>query len=137
VFVEHQATRRRADDATKTENALRTVALPAYLIPELKRWRLACPPTERGLVFPGEPDANGVRGPIEPDKLPRHILKGCTAQGRAAAAAVPRHAPLGRYADVGGWHPTQAPPGDPGTRRRAHYVRYLHPREMPQARRLG
>jgi integrase len=75
LFVEHQATRRRADDATKTENALRTVPLPAYLIPELKRWKLACPPTERSLVFPGDPDANGVRGPIEADKLLRHILR--------------------------------------------------------------
>ena len=27
-------------------------------------------------MFPGEADANGVRGPIEPDKLPRHILTG-------------------------------------------------------------
>jgi integrase len=75
LFVEHQATRRRADDATKTENALRTVPLPAYLIPELKRWKLACPPTARGLVFPGEPDANGVREPIEADVLLRNILR--------------------------------------------------------------
>jgi integrase len=75
LFVEHQATRRRDDDATKTENALRTVPLPAYLIPELKRWKLAGPPTERGLVFPGEADANGMRGPIEADKLLRHILR--------------------------------------------------------------
>lgn len=59
LFVEHQATRRRADDVTKTENSLRTVPLPTYLIPELKRWKLACPPTVRGLVFPGEPDARG------------------------------------------------------------------------------
>jgi integrase len=40
-----------------------------------KRWKLACPTTERGLVFPGDPDANGVRGPIEADKLLRHILR--------------------------------------------------------------
>jgi integrase len=33
LFVEHQATRRRDDDTTKSENALRTVPLPAYLIP--------------------------------------------------------------------------------------------------------
>jgi integrase len=38
LFVEHQATRRRADDVTKTENSLRTVPVPTYLIPELKRW---------------------------------------------------------------------------------------------------
>jgi integrase len=75
LFVEHQATRRRDDDATKSENALHTVPLPAYLIPELKRWKLACPPTARGLVFPGEPDANGERGSIEADKLLRHILR--------------------------------------------------------------
>jgi len=75
LFVEHQATRRRDDDVTKTENSLRTVPLPAYLIPELKRWKFACPPTERGLVFPGEPDANGLRGPIEADRLLRQILR--------------------------------------------------------------
>ena len=49
--------------------------VPVYLIPELKRRKLACPHTERGLVFPGEPDANGVRGPTQADKLLRHILR--------------------------------------------------------------
>ena len=49
--------------------------LRAYLIPELNRWKLACQPTERGLVFPGEPDANGVRRLIEADKLLRHLLR--------------------------------------------------------------
>ncbi len=71
----HQATRRRDDDTTKSENALRTVPLPAYLIPALKCWKLACPPTPRGLVFPGEPNAQGERGPIEADILLRHILR--------------------------------------------------------------
>jgi integrase len=75
LFVEHQATRRRADDATKSENALRAVPLPGYLVPELKRWKLACPVTARGLVFPGEPDANGERGPIAADVLLRNILR--------------------------------------------------------------
>src|SRR5262249_25829742 len=32
LFVEHQATRRRDDDATKTENSLRTVPVPGYLV---------------------------------------------------------------------------------------------------------
>jgi len=75
LFVEHQATRRREDDATKTENALRTVPLPGYLIPELKRWKLACPVTARGLVFPGEPGEGGERGPIDADVLLRNILR--------------------------------------------------------------
>lgn len=75
LFVEHQATRRRADDVTKTENSLRTVPVPTYLIPELMRWKLACPPTVHGLVFPGEPDARGERGPIDADKLLRNILR--------------------------------------------------------------
>jgi integrase len=39
LFVEQQATRRREDDRTKTESSVRTV--PSYLIPELKRWKLA------------------------------------------------------------------------------------------------
>jgi len=71
LFVEHQATRRRSDDATKTENSLRTLPVPGYLIPELKRWKLACPPTAHGLVFPGEPDEQGKRRPIDADKLLR------------------------------------------------------------------
>jgi integrase len=49
--------------------------VPAYLIPELKRWKLACPPTARGLVFPGEPNTQGERGPIDADKLLRNILR--------------------------------------------------------------
>ena len=36
--------------------AVRTVPLPAYLIPQ-QRWKLARPLTTRELVFPGEPDA--------------------------------------------------------------------------------
>jgi hypothetical protein len=75
LFVEHQATRRREQDTTKTENSLRTMPLPAYLIPELKRWKLACPTTAAGLVFPGEKDADGVRRPIDADKLLRNILR--------------------------------------------------------------
>jgi integrase len=75
LFVEQQATRRRDDDITKTENSVCTVPLPAYLIPELKRWKLACPVTARGLVFPGEPNEEGERGPIDADKLLRNILR--------------------------------------------------------------
>ena len=52
LFIEHQATRRRADDLTKTENSVRTLPVPAYLIPELKRWKFACPLMSRKLVFP-------------------------------------------------------------------------------------
>jgi integrase len=54
---------------------VRPVALPAYLISELKRWKLACPITQRGLVFPGESNDRGERGPIDADKLLRHILR--------------------------------------------------------------
>lgn len=75
LFVEHQATRRRADDTTKTERSLRTVPVPGYLIPELKRWKLLCPRTASGLAFPAEPDNRGARGPIDADKLLRNILR--------------------------------------------------------------
>ena len=37
LFVEHQATPRRADDQTKTQSSLRTVPVPGYLVPVLKR----------------------------------------------------------------------------------------------------
>jgi integrase len=57
--------------------------LPAYLIPELKRWKLACPATERGLVLPGEPATSGVCGPIEAGVLLRKILQ------RARRAGLP------------------------------------------------
>lgn len=75
LFAEHQATRRRDDDVKKTENSVRTAPVPAYLIPDLKRWKLACPPTASGLVFPGEPNAQGERGPIVADKLLRNVLR--------------------------------------------------------------
>ena len=75
LFVEQQATRRRDDDTTKTENSLRVVPVPAYLIPELKRWKVQCPLTPQGLVFPGEPAAEGERRSIDADKLLRNILR--------------------------------------------------------------
>jgi integrase len=54
---------------------VRPIPVPAYLIPELKRWKLACPFTARGLVFPGEPNTAGDRNPIDADILLRHILR--------------------------------------------------------------
>ncbi|MDB6013467.1 MAG: integrase family protein [Gammaproteobacteria bacterium] len=75
LFVEHQATRRRADDTTKTESSLRTIPVPGYLVPELRRRKLDCPVTERGLVFPDEADASGLRGTIDADKLLRNTLR--------------------------------------------------------------
>lgn len=75
LFVEVQATRRSAEDPTKTESSVRTVPIPAYLIPQLTSWKLACPLSPGGLVFPGEPDANDVRGPIKADDLLRNILR--------------------------------------------------------------
>lgn len=80
LFVERAASRRRDDDATKTENSLRTVGVPAYLIPELTRWKLACPVTPKGLVFPGEPNAQGERGAIDADRLLRNILRRALAK---------------------------------------------------------
>jgi integrase len=66
VFVEHQATHQGDEDTTKSENALRTVPLPAYLIPELKRWKLACPPTERGLCSPADQTRTACAGQLRP-----------------------------------------------------------------------
>jgi hypothetical protein len=48
--------------------------------------KLACPVTERGLVFPGEPSAQGERGPIDADILLRHVLR--RALHRAGLPAV-------------------------------------------------
>lgn len=75
LFVEQAVTRRGEQGATKTESSVRPVPLPAYLIPDLKRWKLACPITPQGFVFPGEPDAFGKRGAIDADVLLRHVLR--------------------------------------------------------------
>jgi integrase len=75
LFIERQANRRGEEAATKTEARVRPIPVPAYLIPELKRWKLACPITDRGLVFPGEPNAKGERNPIDADILLRNILR--------------------------------------------------------------
>ncbi len=70
-----QATRRRGNDAPKTESSIRTVPIPDYLIADLTQWKLRCPPSSGDLVFPGPPDAQGDRGPIDADKLLRNILR--------------------------------------------------------------
>jgi hypothetical protein len=75
LFIERQANRRGEEAATKTESSVRPIPIPAYLIPEIKRWKLACPITARGLVFPGEPNALGERHPIDADILLRNILR--------------------------------------------------------------
>ena len=67
---------------------MRPIPIPAYLVPELKRWKLVCPNTERGLLFPDEPNAQGERNPIDADILLRHILRAGTTQGRIATAAL-------------------------------------------------
>lgn len=71
LFVKTQATRRSEQDKTKTEASIRMVPIPTYLIPLLEGWKKECPATNRGLVFPGEPNSVGERGPISADKLLR------------------------------------------------------------------
>ena len=63
LFVEHQATRRRDDDTTKTDGSLRTVPVPGYLKPELQRWMLACPLTAHG---PG--NNRETEGSVKPEE---------------------------------------------------------------------
>ena len=75
LFIVSQATRRRADDRTKTESSVRMVPIASHLIPRLERWKLECPPTPDGLVFPGKPDADGRRGPLGADYLLRNVLR--------------------------------------------------------------
>jgi integrase len=75
IDLDGQANRRGEEVATKTETSVRPIPIPAYLVPELKRWKLACPITARGLVFPGEPNAQGERNPIDADILLRNILR--------------------------------------------------------------
>jgi len=75
LHVAQSMNRRGEAGATKTETSVRTVPLPAYLVPELKRWRLACPLSRAGYVFPGEAGANGERGAIVADVLLRNVLR--------------------------------------------------------------
>jgi integrase len=75
LFVERAVTRRGDDGAPKTETSVRPVPFPACMVPELRRWKLACPTTPQGLVFPGEPDGEGVRRPIDADHLLRNVLR--------------------------------------------------------------
>jgi integrase len=70
LHVEQAVNRKGEAGTTKTERSVRTVPLPAYLIPSFKTWKLACPITDRGLVFPGK----GVQ-PIDADVLLRHVLR--------------------------------------------------------------
>jgi integrase len=75
IHVVSQATRRRADDPTKTPHSIRTVPIPDYLIPDLIHWKSVCPDSCGDLVFPGPPNELGNRGPIDADKLLRNILR--------------------------------------------------------------
>ena len=127
LFIERQANRRGEEAATKTENSVRPIPLPAYLIPELKRWKLACPITVRGLVFPGEPNAQGERNPIDADILLRNVLRRALQQGRVAAAQ--RFHDLRHMAGTlmhRGWRSLEARSGDPWACERAHHACDLH-----------
>lgn len=75
IHIVTQASRRRADDVTKTQSSIRTIPIPSYLIPVLRRWKLRCPPSGLDLVFPGPANAQGERGPIDADKLLRNVLR--------------------------------------------------------------
>lgn len=57
IYVRQQYTAGRFSEL-KTEASRRCVDLPAGLVAELRRWRLACPPGSHDLVFP-----NGAGNP--------------------------------------------------------------------------
>ena len=89
LFIEQQVTLRGEQSTTKTENSVRVVPIPQYLVPLLKRWKLECPPTTLHLVFPGEPNGRGERAPIDADHLLRNILR--RALRRAGLPAIRFH----------------------------------------------
>ena len=70
LLVEQAVNRKGEAGTTKTERSVRTVPLPAYLIPAFKVWKLECPVTDRCLVFPVK-DGN----PIDADMLLRQVLR--------------------------------------------------------------
>jgi integrase len=54
----------------KTKAGRRTIQIPAALVAELRRWKLACPPTDNDLVFPS---ANGT--PVHRSVVRSHVLQ--------------------------------------------------------------
>lgn len=86
----------------KTESSHRKLRLSPALVSTLKRWKLACPPSKLGLVFPtnnGEPKHRSVllhdvlRPALTEAKLPRVTLHGlrhsCASALLAAGASAP------------------------------------------------
>jgi integrase len=65
----------------KTERALRTIPLSAPLVAELRRWKLACPPTTNDLVFPA---ASGH--PLGRSAANRDVLKRALKRAKLPAA---------------------------------------------------
>jgi integrase len=64
----------------KTKKALRTIPLSAPLVAELRRWKLACPPTANDLVFPA---ASGH--PLGRSAANRDVLKPALKRARLPA----------------------------------------------------
>jgi integrase len=68
----------------KTKSGVRDVTLPAELVADLKRWKIACPPSHDDLVFP---DVDGT--PVCRDRMlrcffPAAFLRQCPARQRRA-----------------------------------------------------
>ena len=95
LFIEQQVTRKGEQSTTNTENSVRVVPVPQYLVPALKRWKLECAITARGWIFPSDLNEHGVRGPIEADHLLRNILRRALRRAGLPRDPFSRHAPLG------------------------------------------
>lgn len=55
----------------KSAHSVRKIDLGSKVMAELKKWRLACPPNELDLVFPGGKDKDGKIKPL----LHSHVLR--------------------------------------------------------------
>jgi integrase len=66
----------------KSKNSVRKIDLGPVVMAELKKWRLACPPNELDLVFPGDKDEDGKAKPLLHSHVLRtHFLPALTAAG--------------------------------------------------------
>lgn len=79
----------RGDAAeVKAEHSVCTVPMPAYLVPEFKQWKLACPVAAEGFVFPSDSDMKGRRRAIGTHDLLRggNVLPDYRNRGSATCA---------------------------------------------------
>lgn len=86
ITIEQRADRKNIIGPPKSASGRRTIPIPGVLVSELRRWRLQCPPSNLGLVFPSEAGTpqfhpNLVARFLEPIQQAAGIVKRRLADG--------------------------------------------------------